>query len=478
MNGGCRRDFLPEQRRVVVTYISTVVVFLLTFGVLVTFHEYGHFWAARRSGMRVLRFSIGFGKPIISWLDKHGTEFVITAIPLGGYVKLLDARDTDLDQFALDNDIPIDEVHDAEFTGKSVWSRIFVFAAGPLANLLLAILVYWGMFLGGERGIAPVIATVQEGSIAAEAGLEAGQEIVEIDGEVTPTWQALHLRLLGRLGDSGVLTIASKYPNEDLVYQTEIELQDWLRGEAEPNPVAGLGISLFRPAISLRMAAITPNSAASEAGLLVGDELLIADGQKIESWAYWVEYIHSRPEQAIELVYERDGQQINTVLTPSAVQNDEGERIGFAGHSPLQEPWPEDMRREFFYSPIEALQAGVNKTAELSAFTLAAVKKIIVGQMSAKNMAGPITIAQVANDSAKSGLMTYLGLLAMLSISLGIFNLLPIPMLDGGHLMYFLIEIIKGSPVSERAQMIGHQFGFFFLAGVFVLVMVNDIGRL
>ncbi|MEM8500475.1 MAG: RIP metalloprotease RseP [Pseudomonadota bacterium] len=460
------------------SFLTTILVFVVTFGVLITFHEYGHFWAARRMGIKVLRFSIGFGKPFYTWHDSQGTEFVITPFPLGGYVKMLDQRDCNLAEFAEQADCSMADIEAEEFTAKSVWARIFVVAAGPVANLLLAILVLWGVYLGGERGLAPVIEQVEAQSLAAEAGLEAGQEIVEVDGLETPTRQALQLQLFKRLGESGTLLLSVRYPDSDLVYQSEIELDHWLQGVAEPDVLGALGLQMYRPDIELILSTVEENSPGDRAGLRAGDELLRVDGQAIESWASLVSYIQARPKISIDLDYRRNDKETRTVVVPQSVENQQGENIGRVGIAPSMGKWPEHMIREYRYSPLQALHAGVDRTWELSVLTVNAVKKMLFGQMSPKNMAGPITIAQVANDSAAAGWLSWLNLLALLSISLGIMNLLPIPMLDGGHLLYFVVEIFKGSPVSERVQIVGQQLGLFVLIGVFVLVMVNDIARL
>ncbi len=458
--------------------LSTVAVFIITFGVLITFHEYGHFWAARRMGVRVLRFSIGFGKPIFSWRDRRDTEFVVTALPLGGYVKMLDSRDCDLEEYAEREQRGLAALQAEEFTSKSVWARIFVVAAGPVANLLLAFLVLWAVFMAGERGLAPVISAVESGSLAAAAGLEPGQEIVEIDGQETPTRRALQLQLLKRLGETGILVIGTRYPDSELVYQSEVMLDNWLRGIDEPNPIADLGVTFFRPAIELTVGEVVQGTAAAQAGLVAGDRLIAVDGQTLANWPALVKRVEGSPEQTIELEIQRAGKNLTLAVTPNAQTDENGRVVGKIGVRPTLAPWPEGMIREYRYSPLEALQAGMTRTWELSVFTLEAVKKMLFGQMSPKNLAGPITIAQVANDSAKAGFIAWLELLALLSISLGIMNLLPIPMLDGGHLLYFMVEVLKGSPVSERVQIVGQQFGLFVLISVFVLVMVNDIARL
>ncbi|MGI9295530.1 MAG: RIP metalloprotease RseP, partial [Pseudomonadales bacterium] len=271
--------------------VQTIVVAIVTLGILVTFHEYGHFWVARRNRVKVLRFSVGFGKPLFSWYDKHDTEFVIAAIPLGGYVKMLDEREGEVDPGELEH----------AFTRKSVYARIAIVLAGPVANLILAVFVLWLGFLAGERGVAPIIDAVAPDSPAEQAGLTVGQEIVAIDGHETPTWRALSLRLLERLGESGTLSISAKYPDSDLIYDANAELNDWLQGQEEPDLFAGLGVTLFRPKVELTIAEIIPNSAADQAGLQRGDEILMANGQLMENWEQWVDYVQQHPDQTIAL---------------------------------------------------------------------------------------------------------------------------------------------------------------------------------
>ena len=448
--------------------VTTILITLFTLGVLVTFHEYGHFWVARKRGIKVLRFSVGFGTPLVKWHDKHGTEFVIAALPLGGYVKMLDERE---------GAVAPEDLSSA-FTQKSVWSRIAVVSAGPIANLLLAVLVLWVVNLGGQRGIVPIIDGVEHGSLAEKAGLEAGQEIIEIDGKPTPTWQALNMSLLSRLGETGILAIASKYPDSDLVYQSELELVDWLKGTEQPDLTGGLGVKLFRPHVQLTLSDVSKASPAEAAGLKAGDEITSADGVDMQNWSQWVAYVVARGDQDIALSYKRDGQLYETRIRPAVVETEDGKKIGRVGVRPVGGTWPEHMLRDFHYSPVQALSAAAKRTWDLSLFTLSSIKKMLFGQISAKNLSGPITIAQVASDSAEAGWRSYLGFLALLSVSLGVLNLLPIPVLDGGHLLFYMLEILKGSPVSDKMQLVGQQIGMFVIMGVMVLAFVNDFARL
>ncbi|WP_347331950.1 sigma E protease regulator RseP [Marinimicrobium locisalis] len=447
--------------------IQTVIWFLVALVILVAVHEFGHFYVARRCGVKVLRFSIGFGKILWRRRDRQGTEFALAAIPLGGYVKMLDERE---------GEVPEEELHRA-FNRKNVWQRIAVVAAGPVANFILAVLLFWLLMIPGTREPIPIIGDVETGSVAAEAGLEAGQEILAVDGESTPTWQALHQQLLRRLGESGTISFRVKYPESDLQYMSEARLEGWLQGIEEPDPVSGLGLKLKRPTVKPVVGQVVPESAAERAGLQSGDHVLSADGQPMPDWTTWVEYVRERPGEEIQLTVERDGAEKSLSVTPETVE-EEGERFGRVGVGLQPQSWPEEWVREYRYGPVESFVAGVDRTWDTAGFVLLSVKKLIVGEISTKNLSGPITIAKVAGDSAQSGWKSFVGFVALLSIFLGVFNLLPIPVLDGGHLMYYFIEVVKGSPVSERAQQIGYQIGLIMVVGLMFLALYNDIMRL
>ncbi len=446
----------------------TIGVTVLALAILVGIHEFGHFWVARRCGVFVHRFSIGFGTPLLRWKDKLGTEYVFAAIPLGGYVKMLDEREGEI--------TPGMEAY--AFNRKPVLQRIAIVAAGPIANLLLAVVAYWFVFLSGESGVAPIVGSVKAGSVAELAGVESGQEIVAIDGRETPTWQAVNFRLLDRIGDTGPVMFDVRYPDSDVVYQSQGQLQNWLSDSEEPNLIRGLGIEMYRPPIPALIDEVVANSPAEAAGLRSGDMVTHADGQALDQWPEWVTYVRARPGEPIVIGYERDGIPASTVITPALKVADNGEEYGQVGVSVQVPEWPPHLLREFSYGPVEALGRAVQRTGELVVFTLNSIKKMIVGLISPKNLSGPITIAKVATASAQSGLEAFVAFMALLSVSLGVLNLLPIPVLDGGHLLYYTIELLVGKPVPVKVQMLGYQVGLFIILGVMMLALYNDVSRL
>ncbi len=440
---------------------------LIALGVLVTFHEFGHFWVARRCGVKVLRFSVGFGMPLLRWHDKQGTEFVIAAIPLGGYVKMLDERE---------GDVPVDQL-DQSFNRKSVRQRIAIVAAGPIANFLLALVFFWVLAMLGSEQVRPVIGAVESGSIAAKAGLGAGQEIVAIDGEPTSGWAAVNLQLVRRLGESGSLQVLVREQGSTADSPRELTLDKWLKGADEPDPIRSLGIRPWRPALPPVLAELDPKGPAQAAGLKTGDHLVSLDGQALNDWQQVVDTVRTRPDTKILLRVERDGAQIDVPVTLAA-RGESKAPSGYLGAGVKAIDWPPEMIREVSYGPLAAIGEGARRTWTMSILTLDSLKKMLFGELSVKNLSGPITIAKVAGASAQSGVADFLNFLAYLSISLGVLNLLPIPVLDGGHLLFYLIEWARGRPLSDRVQGWGIQIGISLVVGVMLLALVNDLGRL
>ena len=447
--------------------LKTIALTLFTLGILVTVHEFGHFWVARRCGVRVLRFSVGFGRSLWTRIGKDGTEYVLAAIPLGGYVKMLDERE---------GNVPPEQLAFA-FNRQPVLSRMAIVAAGPMANFILAIVVFYGLYIVGVRGVAPVIGAVEPGSVAAAAGLQAGQEIVAVDGESTPTRQSVSMQLLKRLGETGVIRVGVREGQGGQVRERLAPVSEWLKDQEEPDLLGGLGVTFEMPVVEPRIEEIMSGSAAEAAGLRSGDRILSVDGSAVATWEEWVRVVRSSPGVTLQLQVERDGAAVSLALVPARVAQPQGLDVGQAGVSAVIPEWPKEYLRLERYGPIDAWVPAVAQTWSLVVFTVDSTFKMIEGLISPKNLSGPITIAKVAAASARSGVEAYVGFLALLSISLGVLNLFPIPVLDGGHLMFCLIEIVKGSPVSERVQMLGYQVGLFMLVGVMTLALFNDISR-
>ncbi len=439
--------------------------FLVAICILVPIHEFGHFYAMRIFGVKVLRFSVGFGKRLFTWSDAHGTEFALSAIPLGGYVKPLDERNGDVEE----KDMPF------TLGAKKEWQRIIIFLAGPVANLVLAVLFYAVlMFFKGTSSYTPVIGDVEPGSIAAQAGLESGQEIIAIDGEETPTRRAVAMHMLTRLGDTGDIHFTVRYPESDFKYESQSQLDGWLKGVESPDPIKGLGLGFYYPPIPKVLDQVLEDSAAEKAGLLAGDELVSMDGNKISAWREWVDYVRARPSEEISVVIRRGDRLENIVLVPDEL-TEKGKSFGRAGVSVQLPEFPEHMIRNDEYGLVSAFFAGVQEAWETSAFVLLSIKKLIFGEISAKNLSGPIGIAKVAASHAELGFWAFVSFLAHLSIVLGVMNLLPIPVLDGGHIVFCIVEWVKGSPVSQEVQVWSLNVGIVMLIGVMIIASYNDI---
>ena len=445
--------------------LVTIFYTLLALAVLISFHEFGHFYVARKCGVKVIRFSIGFGSKLYKWKDKKGTEFVLSALPLGGYVKMVDEREGSVSP----ENLPY------AFTQKNVWQRMAIVIAGPAANFLLAILIYWVLFMKGVTGIVPVIGSIVPGSIAEIAGIRPGHQIIAIDGKQTPTIQKLHTQLINRIGESGKIYYTVKLQDSPENYNYSGSLNNWMSGSSELNPLESIGIILFSPKVPPIVDAVIPKSPAEKSELKQGDLLLSADGYSLSDWSEWVKYVQLRPSENINLQVKRENTILNKRITPELTTSAEGKNIGKVGMSVRVPDWPKNMIKNYSYGPFEALNESIHKTWDISVMILGSIKKMFIGDISLKHLSGPITIGKVAGQSAEYGISAYLGFLALLSISLGIMNLLPVPVLDGGHLMYFIIEAIKGSPLSDKIQLFGFKLGIFLVVGLMSIALYNDI---
>ena len=449
----------------------TIFYTFIALGILVAFHEYGHFWVARRCGVRVERFSIGFGKPIYRWRDKHNTEFVLAILPLGGYVKMLDEREGDIAEKDLSK----------AFTQKTVWQRISIIAAGPIANFLLAIAAFWLIFLSGERGLSPVIGDIADNSPAMTAGIEVGMEIKAVNGVPTDTWGSVNRQLFDYIGTTGDIVLSLNDVESFRDISVSIPVVRWLRDSDNPSPLQQLGMSPPFELESLSLIKVFETGSAYAAGLRDNDELISVNGEDIEDTKDFVEKIASSPNIPLTLDVMRSSdlgdQYLVFEVIPDSVERD-GRRVGQLGvQLASQGRYPEEILKTKEYSLLGALLRGVEETVSTSGFILSSLGKLVIGDMSPKNISGPITIAKMAGDTARAGVDNFIRFIAILSIMLGVMNLLPIPVLDGGHLLYCLIEWVKGSPVSDQVQMFGYKIGFLLLVGLMIFATFNDLTR-
>ena len=450
------------------TLLQTLLATLVTLGILVTIHEWGHFWVARRCGVKVLRFSIGFGKALWMRTGRDGTEYAIAAIPLGGYVRMLDERE---------GDVP-EALRSQAFNNKPVLQRIAIVAAGPLVNLLFAFLAYWFLFMYGVASIVPVVGDIRPDSPAAVAGVEPGYEVLEVDGHRVQSWSEVNLRLAARVGETGSIELMLGEPGRGFARSYNIPIERWSVDLERESPIRALGFVYWQPEIPAVIGMLAEGGRAGAAGIQVGDRIQKVNGEPVADWMDLVRHVQSSPERSLLLGLERDGQWLELSVVPESRTLPEGQVQGYIGAGVEPVEYPDSMQRTLSYGPIEALSVGAEKTGQMIGLTLDSIGKMIAGVISVKNLSGPITIAKVAGASAASGLESFVSFLAYLSISLGVLNLLPIPMLDGGHLLYYAIELIRGRPVSEKVQMLGLRIGMVLLFSLMALAILNDLARL
>ncbi|MGZ5006973.1 MAG: RIP metalloprotease RseP [Methylobacter sp.] len=449
-------------------FLHTLFYFIVAISVLVSFHEFGHFWVARKAGVKVLRFSIGFGKILWSYQkEPDTTEYVISAIPLGGYVKMVDEREGPVKEA----DLPY------AFNRQPLLARTAIVAAGPIFNLVLAVALFWSVLVIGETGIKPILGSVEQGTLAAAAGFVEGEEIISIDGKATPTWTEAMSALVSSALD-GEQNIKVTVKNFDDQQNTRtLKLTD--KDSENPDVLyQRLGFKPWSPTLQPIIGKILPDSAALAAGLKQGDLIVSADGTAISDWMQWVNYVKSHPNVAIKLEIERDGVRLPVIITPKSVQigqQTEG-KVGASVFIP--EALMKSVSVDYSLSPLAAIPVAFETTYYYSVTSLKMMAKMLVGRASVENLSGPISIAQYAGQSATMGLVPFLKYMGLVSVSLGILNLLPIPVLDGGHLLFFALEGVKGSPVSERAQIFFQQIGIALLVSLMALAMFLDVERL
>ena len=449
-------------------FLHTLFYFIIAIGILVSFHEFGHFWVARKVGVKVIRFSVGFGKVLWSYQrNPEATEYVLSAIPLGGYVKMVDEREGEV----ASEDLPY------AFNRQPLWARTAIVAAGPAFNLILAVVLFWCVLVVGETGIKPIIGVVAQGTIAANGGFVEGDEIVFVNDKLTPTWtEAMGVIIASALnGDQEVNVTVKNLDNQ----QNERSLSFSETTIQSPEVLyQQLGFKPWSPKLKPIIGNVLPESAALSAGLLKGDVLISADGVLLQDWMQWVEMVKSHPAVLINVVIERDGVQLPLSITPKSVQVEQ-KTEGKIGAAVLV---PEDLLKsvtvEYALSPIDAIPIAFETTGYYSSATLKMMGRMLLGKASVENLSGPISIAQYAGQSATMGLVAFIKFMALVSVSLGVLNLLPVPVLDGGHLLFFALEAIKGRPLSDKIQNFFQQVGMTLLMSLMALAMFLDVQRL
>ncbi len=444
--------------------IWNIAFFIIALGILVAVHEWGHFWVARRCGVKVERFSIGFGKKLWGTTDKLGTEYVVAAIPLGGYVKMLDER--------------VEQVSEADlpfaFNRQHVLKRIAIVAAGPMVNFIFAVFAMWMLLMIGEQAAKPIVGGVKANSIVSASGLKPGDQIVSFEGRDIRDWQGVNYAIMRAIGDNEAkLEVLS---TSGLTRDITLNLQQWNLDPDKESPISSLGLVPYRPGITKKVAFVEESSPGDQAGLQINDIILAFDGTTVENWEQIVELIKQRPRQNVTILVERSGTEV--LLNGAVGVKPDEQETGFLGIIPFQEPWPATHLFTKKFGPVDAVFEGAKETWRLFTLSLDMLGKLFTGDVSVKNLSGPISIAQGAGMSASFGIVAFLGFLALISVNLGIINLLPLPVLDGGHLLYYFIELLTGRPVPESVQEIGFKIGGVILLLLMTIAFYNDIARL
>ncbi|QSQ93352.1 RIP metalloprotease RseP [Acinetobacter indicus] len=445
-----------------------IVAAILLLGPLIVIHEFGHYFVARKLGVKVLVYSIGFGPTVLKWTSKKsGIQYQLSALPLGGYVKMLDEREGNV----AEEDLPF------AFNRQHPWKRIAIVAAGPLINLVFAIVLFWILFLPSQEQLNTRVGKVLPQTPAAEVNMQPGDRITAVDGTQVSTWEKLNFALVDRAGETGTIHIQANRDGQPQNFQ--LPIQDFLKDQSQ-SPLEVLGFTPYRPNIPAVVSKLSEDGAAIRQGMKEGDQILAIDGVVMKDWYDVVQVVQASPEKLLKIDVLRQDQRVQLEIMPQAKRDNMGNTTGMLGvqSDPGKITIPEEYKQTIQYSPTEALMMAVDKTGQISSMILNSIVKMVRGLIGLDNLSGPITIAKVAGQSAEMGWQTFISFMALMSVSLGILNLLPIPMLDGGHLVYYFIELIRGKPVSEQIQLVGLKIGMVLLGSMMLLALFNDFMRL
>lgn len=441
---------------------------ILLLGPLIAIHEFGHYIVARKLGVKVLVYSIGFGPTLLKWTSKKsGIQYQLSALPLGGYVKMLDEREGNV----AEEDLP------KAFNRQHPWKRIAIVAAGPLINLLLAVVLFWVLLLPSQEQLSTRVGKVLPNTPAATVNMQQGDKIVTVDGTQVQTWEKLNYALVDRVGETGQITVQAERSGQLQSFQ--LPIQNFLKDQTE-SPLEVLGFLPYRPQIPAVVSKLSEDGAAIRQGMKVGDRIVAIDGVAMKDWFDVVQVVQNSPEKLLKIDVLRGQEKLQLEVMPQAKRDNMGKTTGMLGvqSDPGKIVIPDEYKQTIQYTPIQAVGMAFDKTAQLSSMIFNSIIKMVRGLIGLDNLSGPITIAKVAGQSAEMGWETFISFMALMSVSLGILNLLPIPMLDGGHLVYYFVELIRGKPVSEHIQLVGLKIGMVLLGSMMLLALFNDFMRL
>ena len=453
--------------------LISLISIIILLGVIIGIHELGHFLAARKFNVHVIRFKIGFGKTLVSRFDKRGTEFSIGLLPLGGYVQMLgednpiQGKDSDPDNYS----------EEISYPQASLGARAIITAAGPIANFVLAVIAYFLIFMIGVKDLVPIVGAVNDDSLAMQAGIEVGDRIVSIDNKEVVSLKDLNTSLALRIGETGSILVNYKKPNSDLKYSESVNIEDWLSSELDQSIISSFGILPFIPPI---VSSVQVGSPADKSGIESGDQIIRVGDNVIRTWYELVEEISSIPDKETSLTIKRNGTSFSVPASIGSVQDELGMKIGRIGIARISSN--EEIPDEFLVitkkGPIESFALGIKETYNFTVLILDSIGKMITGSISAENIGGPIQIAVLSGSAAKAGLVSFISMIALLSINLGLINLLPVPILDGGQLVLIAAEKIKGSPLSEGFVEFAYRIGLLLVIGLMAFAVFNDITRI